>query len=328
MADYFGANAEWVKDYSEEIKDKAIDAISDLQTASMNYFNVIWNNGDGDIDPGFNVSSKVILEWNPPDLGTIPDFNLQAQYSDFSYKTHNNYVWNTTGEAKVYAAIWNIINKQGVGLSQELQDSIFRTDRERKLLALNDALTAINAKTGSKGFRKVNSITGAQQNEVILKYQYDLENQTREITKLMEEHARTNLQFAVQQGIAFENFHADFAMKSDSMFMEMKKTAVQLYVSQVQAEVAVFEATVKSIIQKVEIAKAEVQYFSTVGNVLIEKYKADIQQAAARSSLAFEVGKTNLQSTLTALEGAAKTAQGVMQAVGTSSIEVATKKFS
>ena len=325
--DYFGQGGAWVQTYAEEIKDKAIDAIGDLQTASMNYFDVIWNNGEGPIDPGFDISSKVILEWNPPNLGTIPDFNLRTQYSDFSYQTHNNYVWDTIGEAKVYDAIWNIINEQGVGLSQELQDSIFRTDRERKLLALNDALTAINAKTGSKGFRKVNSITGAQQNEVILKYQYDLENQSREITKLMEEHARTNLQFAVQQGIAFENFHADFAMKFDNMFMEMKKTAVQLYVSKVQAEVAVFEATVKSIIQQVEIAKAEVQYFATAGGVLVEKYKADIQQAVAKSNLAFEVGKTNLQSTLTALEGAAKTAQGVMQAVGTSSIEVATKKY-
>lgn len=327
MADYFAGNNDWIKTYSEEIKDKAVDAITDLQTASLNYFDVIWNNGNGAIDPGFDVASRVILEWNPPDLGTIPDFDLQAQYSDFSYQTHYNYVWDTSGEAKVYDAIWNIINEQGVGLSQDLQDSIFRADRERKLLALNDALTAINAKTGSKGFRKVNSITGAQQNEVILKYQYDLENQTREITKLMEEHARTNLQFAVQQGIAFENFHADFANKFDNMFVEMKKTAVQLYVSQVQAEVAVFEATVKSILQQVEIAKAEVQYFATAGNVLIEKYKADIQQAVARTNLAFEVGKTNLQSTLTALEGAAKTAQGVMQAVGASSIEVATKKY-
>lgn len=326
MAD-FGSNADWAKTYSEEVKDKAMDAISDLQTAAMDSFDINWNSDGGDIDPGFDVSSRVILEWQPPDLGTIPDFVLNAEYSDFSYKTHTNYVWDTSGEQRVYTAIWNIINQQGVGLSAELQDSIFRSDRERKLLALNDSIDVINAKTGSKGFRKATSITGAQQNEVILKYQYDLENQSREITKLMEEHARINLQFAVQQGIAFENFHADFAMKFDNMFMEMKKTAVQLYVSQVQAEVAVFEAIVKSLLQKVELAKAEAQYLATVGNVLVDKYKADITQASLKAQLALDSAKTNLASKLEALKGAALTAQGVMQAVGTSSIEVATKKY-
>lgn len=324
--DYFNDTAQWVRNYSNTVKDKAMDAITDLQTAALNYFDIFWNNNNGDIDPGFDVSSKVLLEWNPPDLGTIPDFVLETRYQDLSYDRHNTYVWDTSGEQQVYNAIWNIINQQGVGLSQDLQDSIFRADRERKLLTLSDSLDIINAKTGSKGFRKATSITGAQQNEVILKYQYDLENQTREITKLMEEHARVNLQFAVQQGIAFENFQADFTAKFDSMFLEMKKTAVQLYTSQVQAEVAVFEATVKSILQKVELAKAEASYFATVGGVLVEKYKADIDQAAKKAQVAFETANNNAMNTLKGLTGAAQTAQAVMQSVNSTNISLSTTK--
>lgn len=324
--DYFNDTAQWARSYSEDVKDRALDAIGDLQTAALNYFNVFWNNQDGDIDPGFAISSKVILDWNPPNLPDVPDFVLNATYKDLSTQTHNSYVWDTEGETKIFDGIWNIINNQGVGLSQSLQDSIFNADRERKLLALNDALTAVNAQTGSRGFRKAVSITGAQQNEVILKYQYDLENQSREITKLMEEHARTNLQFAIQQGISFENFHADFANKFDSLFLEMKKTAVQLFISEVQAEVAVFEATVKGLIQKVELAKAEVSYFSTVGSVLIEKYKADITQQAKKADIALETAKSNLAGTIGALTAAANTAGEVIKAASTNNIALSTIK--
>jgi len=324
--DYFDDTSQWTRNYAEEVKDKALDSIGDLQTAALNYFDVYWNSNSGDIDPGFAVSSQVILNWNPPNLPDVPDFILNATYRDLSTETYNNYVWDTEGETKIFDGIWNIINNQGVGLSQSLQDSIFNADRERKLLILNDTLTLINAQTGSRGFRRATSITGSQQNEVILKYQYDLENQSREITKLMEEHARTNLQFALEKGISFEAFHADFATNFNNLFLEMKKTAVQLYVSEIQAEVAVFEATVKGLVQKVELAKAEVSYFSTVGNVLIEKYKADIDQQNKKATLALETAKSNLLGTIQALHAAAATAGEVIKASSTNSISLSTVK--
>jgi len=321
-------NSTWINDYVTQIKNTALDSTSALETAALNYFNIFWNNNDGDIEADFQISQKVILDWNPPSIPDVPTFILQAQYEDISVQTHLNYVWTTDGSTQVKDAIWNIIYNNGIGISQALQDSLFNADRERKLLALNDALTLIAARTGGKGFRKPTSVTAAQENEAILKYQFDLENQSREITKLMEEHARTNMQFATQQGIAFETFHADFANKYDAMFLSMKKTAIELYVSKINAEIAAYEAYVKGLIQKVELAKAEAQYFSTVGNVLLDKYKADIQQATAKAELAFRTAETNSKNTLNALTGYANSAAGMLNAVGQNSIQVTTAKLS
>lgn len=312
----------WTELYIEGVRDTALDSLESLKTVALDDFDVWWNNNQGPIDSGFALSSEFLADWNPPVLPDIPEFIQQTEFEELTVGVSTNYVWDTSGEQQVYNAIWNIINEQGVGLSQNLQDSIFNADRERKLQTLNDSIFAIAAKYGARGFRYPSSIVANAQNEVILKYQMDLENQSREITKLMEEHARTNIQFAVSQGIDFEKFHSDFSLRYSQLFVELEKAAVELYVEKVKAEIASFEARIRALTAQVELSKVEAEYTATMGNLLIAKYKADIDQEVARSSLTLDEYKANFAHKLTALSGYASGAAGILQSVSSSYLTV------
>lgn len=320
------SQAEIVQAYIDETKDTAMQAVDDLKMASMNSFDVFWNYHNGNIQSGLDFTN-VLFDYQPPVLPDIPVFDSSdVVYEEVATEAHNTYVWSSAGDAKIKEAIWNTVYNQGIGLSQELQDSIFQSDRERKLLALSDSIMMINARTGAKGFNYPVSITKAQENEVILKYQYDLENQSREITKLMEEHARVNIQFAIQQGIAVENFHADFTTKYDQLFLEMIKTSVELYVARIKADIDAYEAYIKGVVAKAEVVMLNAKYLATVGSVMLDKYKTDVAQEAHKTQLAFNVSSTNLSNTLSALDGYAKTAAGIIQAASNNYISVSTSK--
>lgn len=317
--------SDWITDYIEEVKDTALEAVDDLKTASMNYFDVYWNQQKGNIQPEFTIASAGVFDWHPPTIPDIPEYDdSDIIFTNLTTAAHNTYVWTSEGDIKVKDAIWDIVYNQGVGLSQELQDAIFNADRERKLSTLNDALILVAAQTGARGFKRHNSMTAAAQNELILKYQYDLENQSREITKLMEEHARTNIQFAIQQGISVENFHADFANKYDLLFIEMAKASVELYTAQIEARIKSYEATIRGMIQQLELYKVEADYFKTIAGVMLDKYRIDVEQETNKTNLFFNTSSTNLRNTLNAIDGYAKTAAQIIQSAGNTAIEIAT----
>lgn len=299
---------QWTETYAEEVRDTALAAVEELKTVALQNFDVFWNNNQGPIQSGISLADDILINWTQPVIPELPEFESTAELRDLSIEEHNTYVWDTEGEEHIKETILNTLSNYGIGISQSFQDAMFQADRDRKLLALSDALYATAARYGAKGFRYPNSVVQNAQNEIILKYQYDLENQSREITKLIEEHARTNIQFAVQQGIAFENFHADFANKYDQLFIELEKAAVDIYVKEIEAEIARYKASILNTTTRLELAKLEADYLGTIGNIAINKYKTDVEQETARTSLTLNEYLGNFGHKLQALQGYATTA--------------------
>ena len=259
------------------------------------------------------VSNYKDYDFSMPDIPVIPDYVGSATYQPYSFNPHVSHVWDTTEMNSLQQKVFDALSSGGIGLSQSLQDAIFQSDRERKLQVLSDSLQAVDAGMGAKGFRLPNDMLKAARNEVIQKYQFDLENQSREITKLMEEHARINWQFCVEKGISSEQFHADFTTRYDQMFIEMKRAAVEQYRLEVEAEVAVYKSKIEGIIARLNAYKARADVSVAGMNAQIEKAKLELDTSYKSASIAIESYKASGSKQIHAYDAYAKLVQSFAQ---------------
>ena len=255
----------------------------------------------------------VITQTKPKKM-EIEDFELEATLDPFDNKTNNDYVWKGAGASNLMTAIMSIVNSGGLGVTGPYTQAIFNEDRERKLQTLNDALMIIASKTGARGFRRVTSMTAAQENELILKYQFDQEQLSRNIIKTVEEHMRNNIQVAIQNGNTLEKMHMDFANAYDKLFTDMAIAVVNRYKARIECEVAIFTAKTEVLKTNAYLYKmqAEVEQIRRTMELSeydasISKHKAEIEEYKAyMSGLQLEVdaikANTDVYKTLTDTE--------------------------
>lgn len=251
-------------------------------------------------------------------IPTLPTYNPTATYNPLEYDPHKSHVWDVAEMDQIEQEILDVFSNGGYGISQELQDSIFNADRERKLLALQDSLDKANADFSAQGFRIPSNILTGARNEIILKYQYDMENINREITKLMEEHARTNWQFAVQQGIAAESFHAAFVSRYDEMFIRMTEAAVNKYKLLVEAELQAFKAKVEAITATISVNKVKIEAGASAINAQVQRAKLELDAEIAKTSAAIEAMSKNAASEVSRYNNYAALAQSIAQTAAAS----------
>jgi len=257
----------------------------------------------------------------------LPTYNPTASYDPLEYDPHKDHVWDAAEMDQIEQEILDVFTNGGYGISQELQDSIFNQDRGRKLLALNDSLDKINASFSARGYRIPNNVLTGARNEAILKYQYDMENLNREITKLMEEHARTNWQFAVQQGISAETFHASFTSRYDEMFIRMTEAAVTKYKLLVEAELQAFKAKLEAITATISVNKVKIEAGATAINAQVQRAKLELDAEIAQTSATLDTIAKNAASEVTRYNNYTSLAQSIAQTAAASESNINLTKF-
>ena len=150
------------------------------------------------------------------------------------------------------------------------------------------------------------------------KHQYDLENQTRDITKLCEEWARQNFQFSIQQGLSVEQMHMDFAYKYSTIYRELYTTlltaVLEKYRTQIQVELEKLEANVKAVMVRAEAYKANADISTVAGKLQLDKYQLDIQQNLGVFNGSITSLHNSITRSLNAATAYANTTSGLIQA--------------
>jgi hypothetical protein len=164
----------------------------------------------------------------------------------------------------------------------------------------------VDSGSGSKGFRMRGDYLAGQRNEVIQKYQFDMENLDREVTKLMEEHARTNWQFCIQHGISSEQFHANFTSKYDDLFVNMTVTALELYKSQLGADLQSYKAYVEGITLKWDVVKTRIGANTAALNAELERMKLELDIYYKQASIGVQSFASEAQRKVKAYDAYAK----------------------
>ena len=314
-----------------DIKDKALTAMSQLEDLARAYTNAIYHGpiSINDTPELINIDTSE-LPTVAEIMGSISDIKPD-QFPDAPgdmslYKKH---VWADTHLDTIEASIMAYITSMGIP-DQTYQDAIFDADKERKTRALADALDLISAQTSGRGFRYANVQTNAAMIDLTEKYQFDLENQSRDITRLVTEWARQNYQFGIQQGIGIETVQMDFAIKYADLFIRQYETllmaVLEKYRIQIQVQLEVLRDKLEAIKALIDAKKAQAEITVEEQRLRIEKAQVQVTEALGRYHGAIEDLGNNLMRQIEAASHFASTAAGIIQASTNSVLGVMTTK--
>ena len=318
-----------------QVREKAFSAMSQLQSQALASAEAIYTRATTAFDVPhvtyIDVSAlPTVAEIMASVQDITPDPFPTAPAAD-EIEQYKRHVWDDAHLDRLLAMVMASAESGGLP-SQAMQDAIFDQDRERKQKTLADSIDIIKAQTSGRGFKYANGQTNAAMLDLMQKHQMDLENQSREITKLCEEWARQNFQFSVQQGISIEQMHMDFAYKYSTIYRELYtallSAVLEKYRTQIQVELEKLEANVKSVMVRAEAYKANADISTVAGRLQLDKYQLDIQQNLGL----FNGNISNISNTtgrqLNAAIAYANTTQGLIQATTNNVIGVYNQKSS
>ncbi len=324
------AISEFGIDQFEQLSTIAVDALQQLKNAALGIAFSTVNYVGVDIHspatlPSIDISSL-------PSIASLTQAFSQIQAGNFpptpdmgSVDKYRNYMWQGANLATITSAINSYLVSLGMPATS-YQDAIFDADKERKLRVMSDSIDLVQAKTSASGFKYANSQTNAGILDIVEKYQFDQENQSRTITQQMTEWARQAYQFSIQQGLSVETAQMDFSLKFGGLFLDyFVKTftaILEKFRAYIQIEVEKLRATVELII-------AEAKILEINSNVTVEQEKLFFQKdtlAIEQAKIQFDGNITqqanNAKEQIEAGQATAQTAGEIMKGIGVSTINL------
>ena len=318
-----------------EVKARAFSAMSQLESQALSSSNTIYHQATTAFDvPNLTYIDVSALPTVAEIMASVrditPDPFPTAPAAD-EIERYKRHVWEDAHLDRLQTVLMAMVEAEGTP-SQAMQDAIFDQDRERKQRALADSIDIIKAQTSGRGFKYANGQTNAAILDLTQKHQYDLENQSREITKLCEEWARQNFQFSLQQGIGIEQLHMDFAHKFSAIYRELYTTlltaVLEKYRTQVQIELEKLEANIKAVMTRAEAYKANADISSVAGKLQLDKYQLDIQQNLGVFNGSISSLHNSTSRALNAAIAYADTTKGLIQATTNNVLGIYNEKSS
>ncbi|WP_243373615.1 hypothetical protein [Geotalea sp. SG265] len=256
------------------------------------------------------------------DLPKLKQALLNIDLSNDSLEKYRSHIWQGADLDTLQNKLMEYVQTSGVGIEQAVQDAIFNQGRERDLQAMRDAMDLAGARTGAKGCRYPTSMTKALQREVLTTYQNNKNDLNREIVKTIADLAQKNVQLSIQAGISIEQLHSDFAIKFSALSLDNSRLIIEKFRVEQEAYIAEFEGTLRGILANLEVEKVngtlELGYQENLrqkwqieANILLEKGKAQIQQAEQANVVKIEAAKT-----------VAATAMGTMTSLSSNAVSV------
>lgn len=256
----------------------------------------------------------------PPDLSsyTAPKWSETAWTNLKGLLT--NFTSSITGSDDVDTVITKLTSD-----TDKLQVAMYAADLERKRQVLRDLYSAADASTGAKGFTYPNSMTVALKLDAQQKYQFDLSQTARTLIEKMLDWAKTNFQFAVQQGISAHNSEVDFNIRYAGTLVSVYETSVRTeldaYKSKISAIVEKLRADVETFRVRYELAKAKASVDVEYDRTQIMKFEADVKNHISDVQAGIQAAAEQAKNKIAAYAATAQAAAAITSS--TSQIVVA-----
>ena len=318
-----------------EVKARAFNAMSQLESQALSSANTIYHWATTAFDTPnltyIDVSALPTVADIMASVGEITSDPFPTPPEAGEIEKYKRHVWEDAHLDQLQTVLMAMVEAGGMP-SEAHQAAIFDRDKERKQQALTDSIDIIKAQTSGRGFKYANGQTNAAILDLMQKHQFDLENQSREITRLCEEWARQNFQFSLQQGISIEQLHMDFAYKYSSIYRELYTTlltaVLDKYRAQVQVELEKLEANIKAVMVRADAYKANADISSVAGKLQLDKYQLDIQQNLGVFNGSITSLHNSTTRSLNAATAYANTTSGLIQATTNNVLGVYNEKSS
>ena len=286
----------------KELYDSVKEAIGELSAFSRGFTDVYYQFGqsnlqyvyaDTDYIPikAIKTADNMIttIKTLADKIGTIK--YVPPPEIDGTFKMEKTRVWESDFANQISNSLSDYMTSMGIP-AKEFQDAIFNEDYERKKIILEDLYDLADSKAGARGFTYPNSMITALKLDAQTKYQYDRNQTSRDILKLVTEWARQNYQFSIEKGLTLEAFHSDFTYKYCTAFVDIYKNLVLASVERFKAEIA---ASAEPIMALIEAAKLPVEVDKINADISKENATLDIEQRKMKISEIMENYKARLQ---------------------------------
>lgn len=319
-----------VKDAYAAAKSDADDAIASLKTYASAGLSATYDPAyeplDRDIYPISTIKSvDDMLEI----INGLADKIAGIQYvppppmPNFQMEDHK--IWNDPFAEKIEEAMSDYLDTMGIP-DKTFQDAIFNESYDRNLQTLHDLTELAEAKVGARGFTYPNSMVTILKLDAQQKYQFDRNQINRDVTKLVTEWARQNYHMAIEKGIAFEQFHADFTYKYCTAFVDIYKNMVLASIERFKADLARYTEPIRAYVEAaklpVELGKVNADIQKANMDAFIESNKSHIQEHLGSYGSNVQVLINGFKTTVDALDSVAKQTATFVQAATRSVIGI------
>jgi DNA-binding ferritin-like protein len=154
-------------------------------------------------------------------------------------------------------SVQNTISTGGANIVSGVQSAIFDSGLERSQQILQDSLDLAGARVGAKGFRYPNSMLKAAQQELVKNYQNNREDASRKIIETMANFAQQNILAAVSAGTRIDEAKVSVFTQLKSALAEVQRLAQEQYKSDLQANLQVFESTLRLQITDLDVQRMD-----------------------------------------------------------------------
>lgn len=288
-----------------EILDDTIAAIHNMQSEALAAYDKLESIAalpflswfDFSALPDFVPEAADKIEIGTASIPILDHVNVPAldSITPDSFERYRAHIWEGTNLDSMQTTLMQWVESGGVGISSETQNAIFQQGRERDLQTLRDEMDLAGARTGARGFRYANSMTRTLQNQAMERYSYKQSDLSREILRTIADLAQKNVQFAVQQDVAIEGLHADFAIKFADMFRNINRDILDRFRIEQETRIAEFEGELKTFGLDIEVRLKNaslslehqqqlLQTWVQQVNILTERGKAQIEQSRQASA--------------------------------------------
>jgi hypothetical protein len=245
------------------------------------------------------------VSYVPPN--NIPNFQME-----------DHKIWRDAFADKIESSLSSYLNSMGIP-NASFQNAIFNESYDRNMQILNDNLDLADTKVGARGFTYPNDMVTSLKLDAQQKYTFDRTQVSRDITKLVTEWARQNYQFAIEKGIQFEQFHADFTYKYCTAFVSIYKDMVLASIERFKADLARYIEPIKALVEAAKLPVEVEKINADIGKANAELATADnklqIDEAVAKFNTSLTQAVTTFSIQVKALESVAKeTAQFIQSA--------------
>lgn len=286
-----------------ELKDSADDALSSLTNfAQWNSAGALYNDNKGKLYLDNTYVPIQAIKSADDIITTILrladeissiDYNPPNSIGNFQMEDHK--MWKDALADKIESNISSYIDSMGIP-SSDFQNAIFNESYDRNLQVLNDLMDLADTKVGARGFTYPNGMVTAIKLDAQQKYQFDRNQVNRDVTKLVTEWARSNYQFAIEKGITFEQFHADFTYKYCTAYVDIYKNLILSSIELFKAQIGKYIEPIKALVEAAklpievdkinsDISKANADLSASDNKRLIDeaiaKYNTDVQASIA-----------------------------------------------
>jgi hypothetical protein len=289
--------------YMNDLKDKTLSALTHLEEAALS-IGFSWTTYVDQIVPlptgEYKLLDPALLESLTARLDSIGGIDMKA-LPDISSATdiekYHDHVWSASQMDTLQEFLSNYLNTLGMP-DQKYQDSIFNYGKERVDRAFNDGADLLAAKHSGRGYKYANGMLNADLLKLAEDHNNALYDQSRKIEELMVNWAKDNLHFAIQQGIAVEQAHMDFAYRYSSIYREVMTMKYNLILEEYKAALVGEGSKIEAVVQAVAAQAAMFNANATIegkrDTAWLEKAKTEITQSLGKfASTITELTQTN-----------------------------------